>query len=127
MPDVCQFLLRDGTAEPPSASPDAQSGCAPAVPVAMAYRQRTKVEPWRCECPAYGLRSDYRNGAAFDLCRRLVALGVRDGPAIVARDGKPALIIGSIHEAAKWTVVENETEGPRFGRYKPYPEPPFPP
>ena len=86
----------------------------------MIYHTRTDAEPWLCECPAYGLRSDNTKGSALDLCRQLVALGVEDGPAIAFRDGKPSMLIRSIHEAAKVTVLENSNDGPRFIPWKPF-------
>ena len=85
--------------------------------IEMHFHIRTDAEPWRCECPAYGLRSDSLKGAAYDLCRKLLALGVEDGPGVVYRDGKPALLISSIVEAAKWTILENENQGPRLVRW----------
>ncbi len=80
---------------------------------------RTKAEPWRCECPSHALRSDSPKGPALDLCRQLVDLGIEDGPATVYRDGKPALLIGAIHQAARLTVAEGPAT--RFVKWQPHP------
>ena len=86
--------------------------------IEMHFHIRTDDEPWRAECRAYGLRSDTTKGTPYDLCRQLIALGVEDGPAVVYRNGKPACRISSVAEAAKWTILENEHEGPRLVRWK---------
>ena len=89
--------------------------------IVMNFHKHTKEEPWRCECLAFGLRSDSTKGGSFDLCRQLVALGVEDQPVVVFRDGKPALLIRSLIEGAKLTILENESLGPVLARYRPYP------
>lgn len=89
--------------------------------IALRFHHSTTAEPWRAECPLYGLRSNSQKGATLDLCRQLVALGLPDGPAVAYRDGRPSLLIRSIHEAAGLTIVENDNDGPRFGKYRPTP------
>ena len=88
--------------------------------IAMHFHNRTHDAPWRCEFPAYALRSDSPKGSTFDLCRQLVARGIRDQPATVYRDGKPSLLIKSIYKAAKVTVLESERDGPKFTKWQPF-------
>ncbi len=88
--------------------------------IEMHFHTRTDAEPWRCECPTFGITSDSTKGSSLDLCRKLVALGVQDQPAVVFREGKPALRIGSISKAAGVTVSENDADGPRFAKWVPF-------
>ena len=85
----------------------------------MHYHTRIKAEPWRCACPDHDVRSDSRT-SVLDLCRQLVARGIRDQPATVYRDSKPALLIKSIYKAAKVTVLESERDGPKFTKWQPF-------
>jgi hypothetical protein len=58
----------------------------------------------------------------LSLCRQLVAAGHDPAePAEAYRGETLAMRIGSIGEAAWLTVIENETVGPRFARWKPFP------
>ena len=59
----------------------------------------------------------------FEACRALVALGIT-GRLEVWRSDKPypRLIFPDIEEGARWTVVENDKEGPVIKRWKPFPE-----
>ena len=58
----------------------------------------------------------------FEACRALVARGIT-GRMEVWRAGKAHanMIVPSIEEAARWTVVENEKEGPVIKRWEPMP------
>ena len=59
----------------------------------------------------------------FEACRALVARGVT-GRLEVWRFGKahPDMLVQDIAKAAEWTVVDNESHGPRFARWRPLPE-----
>ena len=59
----------------------------------------------------------------FEACRVLLARGIT-GRLEVWRVGRdhPDMLVRDIAKAAKWTVVENESHGPRFVRWKPLPE-----
>ena len=59
----------------------------------------------------------------FEACRALVARGVT-GRLEVWRAGKtyPDLIVPDIEEGARWTVVENDREGPVIKRWEPFPD-----
>jgi hypothetical protein len=56
-------------------------------------------------------------------CRELLARGIV-GRLEVWRRGKshPDMLVPDIAKAAEWTVKENETRGPHFGRWQPRPE-----
>jgi hypothetical protein len=59
----------------------------------------------------------------FEACRELLAQGIT-GRLEVWRLGKsyPDMLVRDIATAAERTVVENESHGPRFVRWKPLPE-----
>jgi hypothetical protein len=59
----------------------------------------------------------------FEACRALVARGVT-GRFETWRADKPysGLIVPDIEEVARWTVVENDKEGPVIRRWEPFPE-----
>jgi hypothetical protein len=59
----------------------------------------------------------------LEACRALLARGIV-GRLEVWRAGKshPDMLVPDIAKAAEWTVKENESHGPRFGRWKPLPE-----
>jgi hypothetical protein len=61
----------------------------------------------------------------FEACRALWARGIV-GRLEVWRLGKshPDVLVPDIAKAAEWTVKENETRGPHFGRWQPRPEDP---
>ena len=54
----------------------------------------------------------------FEACRALVARGVT-GRLETWRTGKT---VPDIEEGARWTVVENDKEGPVIKRWEPFPE-----
>jgi hypothetical protein len=59
-----------------------------------------------------------------DLARALLARGLKDKVTMLdANTGKPRTVI-DIERAAKLTVEENRRFGPRFVKWKPYPEMP---
>jgi hypothetical protein len=59
----------------------------------------------------------------FEACRALVARGIT-GRLETWRAGKthPDMIIPDIEEGARWTVVENDKEGPVIRSWEPFPE-----
>ncbi len=59
----------------------------------------------------------------FEACRALVARGVT-GRLDVWRAGKthPDMIVPDIEVGARWTVVENDREGPVVKRWEPFPD-----
>jgi hypothetical protein len=59
----------------------------------------------------------------FEACRALMARGIT-GRLEVWRLSKshPDMLVPDIAKAAEWTVVENESHGPRFARWEPRPE-----
>jgi hypothetical protein len=59
----------------------------------------------------------------FEGCHAIVARGFT-GPFEVWRTGKahPDMFIPDIEEGARWTVVENDKEGPAIKRWEPFPE-----
>jgi len=59
----------------------------------------------------------------FEACRALVARGII-GRLETWRTGKthPDMIVPDIEEGARWTVVENDKEGPVIKRWEPFPE-----
>ena len=59
----------------------------------------------------------------FEACRALVARGIT-GRLETWCAGKthPGLIFPDIEEGARWTVVENDKEGPAIKRWEPFPE-----
>jgi hypothetical protein len=58
----------------------------------------------------------------FEACRALLGRGIV-GRLEVWRFGKPHPdMLMDIAKAAEWTVVENESHGPRFVRWKPKPD-----
>jgi hypothetical protein len=65
-------------------------------------------------------RAAGNNGATCKLCRVLVAAGCPDGPWTAMRDGKPAFYGPSVHQWAKWSIVDSEAGLKRI-RYQPHP------
>ena len=65
--------------------------------------------------------ASYNQVQKVDACRVLLALGIT-GRLEMWRQGKawPDMVF-DIERAAKWTVLENEDEGPRFILWKPHP------
>jgi hypothetical protein len=59
----------------------------------------------------------------FEACRALVARGIT-GRLETWRAGKthPDMIVPDIEEGARWTVVENDKEGPVINRWEPFPD-----
>ena len=60
----------------------------------------------------------------LDYCRVLIKQGKKPNTKLeVYRDRDiPDVIVKNIGEAAKWTVEENATSGPRFIKYKEFPK-----
>ncbi len=60
------------------------------------------------------------NEPVFSSCRALKAKGLR-GPVHFYRPGKsePDFIVHDLEKAARWTLRENEKQGPRLARYRP--------
>jgi hypothetical protein len=58
------------------------------------------------------------------LCRALIEAGHPDGPMTVVdgATGRPVMHVASIAAAAKVTVLENDSAGPRFRRWTPFPD-----
>lgn len=59
------------------------------------------------------------NNPEYDSCRELLRRGYPDGPASFIRVGSDVVAssVRSVHAAAKLTVVEDTTRGPRVGVY----------
>lgn len=77
------------------------------------------------ECVVDGVKysGKSRRGASNDLCRKLVAAGVPDGPMrVLERGHKGPFTYQSFHEAAKWTYEESENVPLRRVRWRPPPD-----
>jgi hypothetical protein len=59
----------------------------------------------------------------LDYCRKLIKEGVKEDTRLeVYRErDTPDVIVKSIGEGAKWAVLENEREGPKFVKYREFP------
>jgi hypothetical protein len=89
---------------------------------------RIEIEPISLGDRGYRYRATYagdvliesRRAVEFDACRALLAMGIT-GKLQVWRRGAtfPAMTL-DIEKAAGLTVVETETEGPRFTRWRPF-------
>ena len=60
----------------------------------------------------------------FEACRALVSAWCYRPPRCVAGRQEPScdVIVPDIEEGARWTVVENATEGPVIKRWEPFPD-----
>lgn len=76
----------------------------------------------RAEMPALALSVTVgeRGSPVLDLCRELVRLGHGDESLTVYRDTVPALVIPSVHRAAKLSVHERNCGGPAFVPHRPW-------
>lgn len=73
-----------------------------------------------------GITFDILEGKSVtNYCRTLIDKGFEPNTRLeVRRDflkPSPDLVVHSIGEGAKLNLVENNTEGPKFGKYTPYP------
>jgi hypothetical protein len=57
----------------------------------------------------------------FDACRALLARGVTGTLVMYSRGGTVARAKVDIEKGAESTIIENAMEGPRLGRFRPYP------
>ncbi|GAN81470.1 hypothetical protein [Acidocella aminolytica] len=80
------------------------------------------VDRARCEIDGVLYQAESKNGAICELCRVLVAAGVSDAPWQAFRGGKLAMTGPSIHRMAQRMVSEGDKHGPRWERWRPYPE-----
>lgn len=80
------------------------------------------IDKQTCTCPALGISTtaDTDEDPILILCRKLDAAGYGDEALTVSRNGTPAVHVSSIRQAARRTVVENKSAGPRFGRFRPF-------
>ena len=76
----------------------------------------------RAEVPTLALSVTVgeRGSPILDLCRELVRRGHGDEALTVYRGSVPALVIRSIHQAAKLSVHERNFGGPGFVAYRPW-------
>ena len=80
------------------------------------------VERVRCEVGGVTYAAQSKASAICELCRVLVAAGVADAPWQAFRAGQPVMTGLSIHRMAGCTISETDKQGPRWVRWKPYPE-----
>ncbi|MDE1883759.1 MAG: hypothetical protein KGH70_07255 [Rhodospirillales bacterium] len=80
------------------------------------------IERARCEIGDTTYQTESKSGVICKLCRVLVEAGVSDGPWQAFRGGKLAISGRSVHRMAECIVSEGDKYGPRWGRWRPYPE-----
>lgn len=63
------------------------------------------------------------NSPVLDYCRKLIESGKDKETSLeVYREDMLCLIIKEIGEGAKWAILENRDEVPKFIKYEPFPE-----
>jgi hypothetical protein len=84
---------------------------------------KTGTEEAYCEWNGRRFEVRSRHGAAYDLCRQLVAAGIPDQPMQVYRasNGAHQYTFRSVHRAALWTIEESDSVPIRVIRYRPRP------
>lgn len=69
----------------------------------------------------YGGRTVKSDAPILDLCRALIRGGVDpDTPLVAMRDGRPAVIVRSIGNGARFTVRDGISGKPKFVRWRPF-------
>ena len=80
------------------------------------------LEIVQCEIGGSTYQAESTNGAICKLCRVLVAAGVPDSPWQAFRGNMLAISGRSVHRMAERIVSEGDKHGPRWRKWKPYPE-----